>query len=107
MASPSVVTVHAVSDHLDEFLQIEWFENRAADSTGGYAVESSLSCGCENDDVPHRAIHRADMLDELESVEPWHHQVENDHVLLVARVEKPETCFAILSKHDVKVHTCQ
>src|SRR2546430_2042618 len=99
----------AVVDHLDEFFEIEWFENRVADGVRRDLVDSAFSSGREDDDMWTSAVRilRAYLVDEFVAVDLRHHQIEEDQVDLAVSSQLVEPDRPVLGQVDVESHAFQ
>src|SRR5689334_13250697 len=71
-----------LADDPDERIEVERFEDRVADGVGWDLVDAAFAGGGEDDDVRAMiAVAFADLLDEFVTVEPRHHEVEEDQVV--------------------------
>lgn len=100
--------VDTVREDLDERVEIERLENRAADRVGRDLVDAPLARGGKDDDV--RAMLGEtfpDLLDELVPVEAGHHQVEEDQIDMAIALELVEPDRPILRQLDAEFHPPQ
>jgi len=103
-----VGAVQAVRDDVDELVEVERLEDRIADGAGGDLVDAALAGGREDHDVrPVAGISFADLLDELVSVEPGHHEIEQDEIEAAVVLQFFETGRAVFRQVDVEFHAPQ
>lgn len=99
----SGTVLETIADQVDEGFEIERLENRVADGTGRDFRDAALARGGEDDDV-WAAVEPPRPLEELESIDPWHHQIEKDQV--VRRVfQQIESGGTIGSEVDLEAQT--
>src|SRR5438045_5646017 len=99
----------AVVDHLDEFFEVEWLENRVADGVRRDLVDAAFSSGCEDDNMRTSAVRilRVYPVDEFVAVDFRHHEVEEDQIDLAVSFQLLEPDRPVLGQLDVESHAFQ
>jgi hypothetical protein len=103
-----VLPPEAFADDLDEFVEVEWLEDRVADRFVRNLVDAALAGGGEHNDM-RAAFWKVlpDLLDEFVAVEPRHHEVEKDEVELAVVLDLLEAGSSIFGQVDVELHALE
>src|SRR6185503_265767 len=102
-----MAVIETVGDDLDERVEVEGLEDRIAHRVPRDFVHAAFAGGGEDDDVRALAMLPADLLDELVSVQPRHHQVEEDEIVAAVLMQLVETRGAVFGELDLELHSPQ
>src|SRR5688500_17084098 len=97
--------VQTLPNDLDEFVEIERFEDGVADRVRRNLVDAALPGRREDDDVGTAGGEgAADLLDELIAVQAGHHEVEENEVERTAGLDLIEAGSAVFGQVNVELH---